>query len=344
MNLRPATLVRSLSRAVGTASPLYIDLGSSVLRLRTADSQVLEVPTCIALHEQTRDVVALGHKALSLVGKAPRTLQVVFPVQYGRVAHPLGLKLLLSALLKQLQQPVAISQLLLGREGSIAVCEGLSPVERDQLKTALQEAGLGRCTLVSQAQLVARSLVKKPSLTESYFFMDIGGQTTQLSLFSAGELLMSQTVRWGGVQFTEAVQELVRAEHACAIGWHEAEKLKLAIGLIDQPADAKPAKSAQLRKSTVRGKDVVTQLSKTVVVSSTLLSSRFEQLVNELLDTLESFFFSAPSEVTTSALEQGLFLTGGGAQLEGLAVALSHHLHCAVHLSANPTHDVIRGF
>lgn len=332
-----------LSRFFSDAPDIFLDIGSTTTRVALQGKLVFEEPTCIVVHAVTNAVVAIGAKALSMVGKAPPSLEVIFPVQYGAVAHPAAFTLFLHGLLAQLSPALSFRQVALGRGGAIALPENLSPVERTHYQSALQELHLSSLKPISQMRAATATLIAKPSLSQSYVILNIGGQLTQIAIVSGGDQLASKTVRWGGVQFTDAVQTLVRSEHECMVGWHEAEKLKRDIGLIELPTELKASKTPQLRKSSVRGKDVVTQLSKGVVVSSALFQTRFEQLTQELLEILESFFFGVPSEVVTSALEQGLFLTGGGAQLEGLALTLAHHLHCQVHLSAHPTQDVILG-
>lgn len=333
----------AVKNLIAAGSPISIDLGSSTTKIGMRGSVVLEEPTCIVLHTSSGAVVAVGAKAQSLVGKTPPSLNCIFPIQQGVVAHPEALAQYLKVILSRVLPVGNWQQRILGVECIVGIPGDVSPARREQLVSVLRESGLHRIRLVSQPIALVKSMVKQPALTESYLVLDIGGQTVGASIFSGGDIFRSKTLSWGGVHFTQLVQDQVKEHHGCVIGWHEAEKTKINVGTVPLISDGKQIKPAALRKYSVRGKDTVSQLSKTVVVASTLLEQVFGDYVQELVNELELFCFDVPSEMLTSALEQGIFITGGGSQVEGIALVLSQEFHCQVHASTHPTSDTALG-
>lgn len=357
--------------------PIFIDVGSSYTRVEGLKRPLWSGATCLVRHRQTQAVVAIGDRAQALIGRAPSTLEVIFPWQRGVVAEPSAALDFLRAVMTEINQDFSLTRLVFGHTGLIGVPARLSPAEKNTYEKVLHESGLGGVRLVSQVQALQTKLVPNPDLTQSYLLIDIGGQVTQLALLGAGEVVRAELVDWGGVLFTEAIQHQIRQEHACLSGWHEAEKIKLQIGHLvwsDNHASDKSGGKVSVKSSkekkiglkdngvgsklagsklvgskltgsklAVRGKDAITHVAQTKVVSSRLFEPVFHQLFRDLLVEIEEFLAHSPTEVVTNALEHGLYLTGGGSQMPGLEQALGSELKTNVHTSDQPSLDVIQG-
>jgi rod shape-determining protein MreB and related proteins len=94
----------------------------------------------------------------------------------------------------------------------------------------------------------------------------------------------------------------------------------------------------------VRGRDVNSDSMMTIKVSAADLEPLFQQLVQEMETELKLFFTQQPPDVVTHAIEQGIYMTGGGSLLRGMTQLLSDHLQTDVIHSSHATTDVINSF
>ncbi len=317
---------------------LFIDAGSSNTRVFVGSRQIFVEPTCIAIHQATDSVVAVGKKAAGLLGKTADNIGVSFPIEHGVVAEPTAFEIFLKTLLKRASPSVSPVKNLVGLKGYISIPAGASPVEQQTLREVLQAVGLSGLKLATGIECAYHNLVSESSPTQSYGILNLGGQTAEIGIFSAGELVSGSSFKWGGVEFTSLVQEALREAYSCSIGWHAAEQVKIDLGTLQNNDHKNKA-----RKTSVRGKNLLTQVSQTEIVTDQVLVVGFESLAQELTDQLEAFFAGLPSELVTSTLEQGLYLTGGTSKLDGLGEYLATKLKSAVHYSPQPDLDVIQG-
>ena len=317
---------------------LFIDIGSSNTRLLSG-GQLLEVPTCMAIHRSSQSVVAIGTKAHALIGKTSDKITVVFPIQHGVVAHSQYLELFLRELLKQ-RFPKAIAAQVAGFTGAVAVPASLSPADKQAFEKVLQRVNLHRLKKVeSPLAIQASALTLSQALATSFCSIDIGGQTTSIALLSAGEVVHAETVPIGGVNITRTIQDVVHSELKCAIGWQTAEAVKVEIGEIS--VSNKQRKKD--RQTAVRGKDTLTNVSKTVVVPGSLINPHIGAVIQEVVESISLIFSEITSELAASALEKGIYLSGGGSQFPGLADHLSQLFNCEVIEIKKPTQTVVRG-
>ncbi|GEM_PF-805800 len=318
---------------------LFIDAGSSNTRIYLGERLVYSEPTCVAVHRPSDTVVAIGTKAQKLLGKVGENMAVSFPVQHGVVANPAHMEIFLSTVLKRIMTDFSLKRTILGMKTWYAMPVSASPLEKQFMREILSSVGFAKINLLPGIEAAFRSVVEKSSSTQSYFVFNLGGQLAEIGIFSANNFVTGKAIKWGGVQFTEAIQEIIRHEHECAIGWHIAEQTKFDIARVLGERSGSKSKT----KATVRGKDVIKQISKTVVVSADIFDVSFNELMEELFSSLETFLSELPSELVTNALDQGIYLTGAASQLDGLGEALAEKLQSTVNYSQQPGTDTVKG-
>ena len=327
-------IVKSLVLPVLTKTePLLIDLGSSYTRVYSGESQIFNEATCLAVHTTSQSVVAIGNKALNLLGKTPRTIEVNFPVLHGVIAHPKYLEYYLISVLKNALPETQLQRYLLGITAKIAVPSSTSPAKKTLLQQVLKAVGFTKVEFISSGYAVAKNISKNDAKLKDICVLDIGAYKSEISIFSLGELIYSQSYRLGGIHFTESLQKIVRTKHHCVVGWHIAETAKKEIGTVVTSKE----------KIAIRGKDLMSQASKTVILDASDVKLEFSKLLDELLDNIQQFISLLPSEVAVSVLDKGIYITGGGSQLKGIDQALIEKFKCDVLVSTNPEKDVIIG-
>ncbi len=302
---------------------------------------VFNQPSCIAYNPSQQTLLAFGNKAHQLLGIRRQGLQVMFPIQNGAVANRAYLQLLLQAINNHLQLDTVWWQVLTPRQCLIAVSDSLTPAERDQTTHEFAKLKLGRNAFYSAELAVATQADRCNSdSSANYCLINMGGMTTTIAIVQRGEVIHVERIFLGGTHFTAAVQHSVRSTENCAISWHEAERIKKTIGLIEH---TNTHRTILNKKLSVMGKDIASQLGKTVIISASQISMGFVNLVDDLVIGLKHFFNKVPPEQVTDCLQNGVFLTGGAMQLNGMKEILQHHLQAEMVMSENPELDVIEG-
>ena len=93
----------------------------------------------------------------------------------------------------------------------------------------------------------------------------------------------------------------------------------------------------------IRGRDLVTGLPRTVVVSTQELREAIEEPVAAVIDAIKVTLDKTPPELAADIMEQGIVLAGGGALLNGLAARLEHETGMPIVIAPDPLHAVAIG-
>jgi rod shape-determining protein MreB len=330
-------------RQLATSTPEYFfDIGSTTTRVISNSRLVYCEPTCLAVHK-TGAVAAIGNKAFSLLGKTAPSVEVIFPVLRGNWVSAEYAEVYLRALQAQLAAPATLSSYILGVSGALCTSATMNPLQSQLHTQVLQRSSLQRVQLRARPEaLFAHCRVSK-SDSEILAIVDLGGQVTEASILVGGEIVRTSFFSWGGVRLTERVQQIVREEHSCALGWQAAEEVKRQLLRFYGGTPKAQAEKWRSTKLAARGKDVVTQTAKTVVLSADQFVALGEQVYAELSENLHDFFSEVPSELAATVLSEGVRLSGGSSQLKGLKEALEKTLNCEVRVNDRPELDAVEG-
>jgi rod shape-determining protein MreB len=89
-------------------------------------------------------------------------------------------------------------------------------------------------------------------------------------------------------------------------------------------------------QAEVRGRDMLTGLPKTVVLSSEEVRRALDEPVSQIIEAIKSTLDKTPPELAADIMDRGIVLAGGGALLAGLDERLRHETHMPVHLAESP--------
>jgi rod shape-determining protein MreB len=165
--------------------------------------------------------------------------------------------------------------------------------------------------------------------------VDIGGGTTEVAVISLGGIVTAQSIRVGGDELDNAIIQYVKKEYSLMLGERTSEEIKMAIGSAFPIPDEPHAE--------IRGRDLVSGLPKTIVVSSEEIRKALEEPVNAIIDAVKSTLDKCPPELSGDIMDRGIVLTGGGALLKGLDERLRHETGMPIHITAEPLTSVANG-
>jgi rod shape-determining protein MreB len=158
--------------------------------------------------------------------------------------------------------------------------------------------------------------------------VDIGGGTTEVAVISLGGIVVAQSIRVGGDELDEAIVNYVKREAKLMIGTQTAEEVKLEIGSAFVLKDELEAE--------IRGRDMISGLPKTVVLSSDQVREALEEPVTQIVDAVKATLDRTPPELASDIMDRGIVLAGGGSLLGGLDDRLRSETEMPIHIADSP--------
>lgn len=290
---------------------LAVDLGTANTQICAPGAGVvLDEPSVVAVEGGSRQVLAggyaVGHLARQLLGRAPDDIVVVRPLAGGVIADLELCQAMLHAFLQKARRRgwTLRPRLVLTAPGQ------LTQVERRALIYSAQRAGAGEVWLLSQARAAALGAGLPLGEPTAQMICDIGSGTTELALFSLGEIVAARSLRVGGDAMDEALVRHLRRHAQLKLSPAAAERLRISLGT------AVPETAP--RREEASGIDTVTGLPRKAQVSSQDVLAALAEPLEQLVEAVKAVLEQTSAELTADLLDHGLTLTGGAAQLRGL--------------------------
>jgi len=145
----------------------------------------------------------------------------------------------------------------------------------------------------------------------------------------------SQSIRVGGDELDQAIINFGKKEYSLMLGERTAEEIKMAIGSAFPSVDEPTAE--------IRGRDLVSGLPKTTVISAEEVRRAIDEPVNVIVDAVKITLDKCPPELAGDVMDRGIVLTGGGALLRGLDERIREETGMPVHVADNPLDSVALG-
>lgn len=310
---------------------IAIDLGTANTLVYARDRGiVLNEPTVIALNTRTMDVLAMGHEAWQMIGRTPGYIQAVRPLRGGAITD----FEITQRMIRLLFHRAGISRLSRARV-LICVPSAITHVEQRAVLEAARRAGAASTYLIEQPMAAAIGAGLPIHEPMGNMVVDVGGGTTEVAVISLGGVVALEAVRTGSFDIDAAIASFVRREFGIAIGERTAEDIKLAIG--------SAARTDDEFKAEVRGRDLMSGLPKTVVLSPEDVREAIEEQLRTICDAVIGCLSQTPPELAQDLILQGINLVGGGAMLRGLDRRLEEETQVPVRLVDAPLECVVLG-
>jgi rod shape-determining protein MreB len=291
---------------------------------------VLNEPSVIALNTQSGEVLATGREAWQMIGRTPGYIVAVRPLRGGAITDyditEKMIRLLLARVgVTRFNRPRVL----------ICVPSAITEVERRAVTEAAKRAGAAEAQLIEQPMAAAIGAGLPIDEPIGNMVIDIGGGTTETAVISLGGIVAIEAIRVGSFDIDAAVQNYVRREYGIAVGERTAEEIKMAIGSADPTPEEVHAE--------VRGRDLMTGLPKTIVLSPGEVRNAIDEVVSAIVDSVIRCLSKAPPELSQDFLTSGLTLVGGGALLHGFSSRIERETSVPVRLVDTPLEAVVLG-
>jgi rod shape-determining protein MreB len=306
---------------LGTANTLVYVRGSGI---------VLNEPSVVAINTRNNRALAVGMEAKRMIGRTPSYIQAIRPLRDGVIADfDITEKMLRYFIQKVHKRRWAKPRIV------ICVPSGITPVERRAVEEAAYHAGARRAYTIEEPMAAAIGVGLPVGEPSGSMVVDIGGGTTEVAVISLGGIVVSRSIRIGGDELDEAIIDWVKKEYNLLLGERTAEQIKMAIGSAFPYAEEPAAE--------VRGRDLISGLPKTIVLSSPEIREAIEEPVQQTVDAVKFTLDKTPPELSADIMERGIVMTGGGALLHGIDERLAYETGMPIVTADRPLQSVVVG-
>jgi rod shape-determining protein MreB len=313
---------RDIAVDLGTANTLVYVRGRGV---------VLNEPSVVAVNARDGRPLAVGAEAKRMIGRTPSHIQAIRPLKDGVIADFDICEKMLRYFIQRVH-PRRWSR----PRMVICVPSGITGVEQRAVQEAAESAGARKPAHIIEEPMAAAIGAGLPVHEPAgNMIVDIGGGTTEVAVISLGGIVASESIRLAGDELDEAIVTYVKKEYSLALGERTAEEIKIALGSACELQEELYAE--------VRGRDLVTGLPKTIVVSTREIREAIEEPVAAIVDAVKVTLDKTPPELAADIMTKGIVVTGGGALLHGLRERLSGETGMPIIIADNPLNSVVNG-
>jgi rod shape-determining protein MreB len=272
----------------------------------------------------------MGNDAWQMIGRTPGSIVAVRPLRGGAITDFEVTQEMIRLLLKR----VGVNRF---NRPRVVICvpSAITAVEKRAVTEAARKAGAVEAQLIEQPMAAAIGSGLPINEPAANMVVDIGGGTSETALISLGGVVALKAVRVGSFDIDAAIITYIRREYGIAIGEQTAEEIKILIGSAHITPDE--------MRAEVRGRELMSGLPKTVILSAYEVREAIAEPVNTMVDSVLACVSEAPPELAQDLIERGIHLVGGGSLLKGLDLRLAKETEVPVQLVRQPLESVVLG-
>jgi rod shape-determining protein MreB len=314
------------------SNDIGIDLGTSnTLVYLKGRGIVINEPSVVAVNMKTSQILAVGVKAKEMLGRTPGHIKAVRPLVDGVISDFEVTEEMLSYLINKadkILKKIARPRVLIG------VPSGTTNVETRAVYDAARSAGAREVFLVEEPMAAAIGIRLPIKEATGSMIIDIGGGTTDIAVISLGGIVKSKNLKIAGDKLNNDIITYMRDEFKILVGERTAEQVKISIGSVIP---------GEYMEVEVRGRDLLTGLPREVVMTDSDVREAISLSIKDFIEGVKDVLETAPPEILSDIMHNGIMLSGGGALISGLDRLLQNVLRIPVYVVDDPLSAVARG-
>lgn len=311
---------------------ISIDLGTSNILFydKQKGKIVLNEPSVIVVDKKTREVVAVGQEARSMLGKNPDSIEVIKPLRDGVISDLDSTRLMLSIFMKKLY-----GYSLFKPEVIICVPIEVTTVEKRALFNSIDDAK--RMFLIEEGRAALMGTGIDISHPNGNIVIDIGGGSTDIAILSLDEIVVSKSIRIAGNRLDEDIVKYVKNNLGINIGEKTAENIKKEL------ATAIKVPESENKSMIIKGLDILTKSPVERKISSNEVQEAIISSLKDILSSVREVLGKCPPELSSDILDNGIILTGGGSLIKSFDKLIENSVNVKVNIPENPLDSVVIG-
>ncbi len=316
---------------------IAMDLGTANSIIIHKDKIVVDEPSVVAMDVKSGKPIAVGTTAHLMEGKESPGIRTVRPMIDGVIADFNAAEHMIRGLVKM----VSSKRRWFSPSLRMVVCipSGSTEVELRAVRDSSEHAGGRDVYMIYEPMAAALGIGLDVEAPEGNMIVDIGGGSTEIAVISLGGIVTNKSIRIAGNELTADIQDHMERVHSVKVGPTLAERIKLAVGsaLPELEADEAP------EDFIVHGPNRMTADPMTVPVSYHEIAHCIASTIQKMEDAIKAALQQTPPELYGDIMRNGIYLTGGGALLRGLARRLSDKIGIPFIVAEEPLHSVALG-
>ena len=320
------------------AKDMGIDLGTANTLIYVKDTGiVLNEPSVIAVDADSSKILAVGIEAKAMLGKSPRNISVIRPLQDGVISDFDKTADMLRTFIERAMGQKKMRNYRV----AVGVPTGVTEVEKRAVEEVVRQMGATEVYILEEPMAAAIGAGLPVDGTTGCMIADIGGGTTDVAIIALGGVVASTSIRHAGDKFNEAIIQYIRKRHALLIGDRTAEELKINIGCACMDEDE--FGNEIIKTMNARGRDIISGLPKTVEITNKDMMIALQESMDIVVDAIKTTIEKAPPEISADIAENGMMLSGGGANIYNLDRLIKKKTDMEVTIAENSFEAVALG-
>lgn len=313
---------------------LAIDLGTANTLIIQDGEIVIDEPSIVAINRSTNEVIAVGYKAMQMHEKTHENIKTIRPLKDGVIADFQAAEALIQGLIGMIGEKRRFFTHL---KMVICIPSGITEVEKRAVFDSADHVDSKETYLIHEPMAAALGIGLDVEEPIGNMIVDIGGGTTEIAVIALSGIVTDQSIRVAGDEFTNDIIDHMKRKHNLLIGERTAEQIKINVGSATSELENPPEKFA------VNGRDLLTGIPKQVFTTHGEIAEALDKSIAKIEEAVLKALEDTPPELASDIYQTGIYLTGGGALLRGLAKRISNKTKLMVHVADDPLRAVVRG-
>ncbi len=288
-----------------------VDLGTSAIKIYLKGSQSVVEQKNMITTEGKDKIIAYGDRAYDMYEKTPKKIRVIQPVRNGVIADSVSMEEILNLMITEYDKKISAFSVA-RKEFMIAIPSNISEVEKKAFYDLAYNCGIKAKNIKMVEKSVAGALGAGVNVVEpkGTMIVDLGADTTEISILSLGGIVTSTVLEIGGNKLDEAIVQYIRRENQLLCGRKTAEKIKIELGNAFASDD-------EITMDVV-GRDVMTGLPKKMPISSQNVYKAIGEYLSTIIDSIKFMLEQTPPELSADIINDGIYFIGGGSKMTNL--------------------------
>jgi len=315
-----------------SAKVFGIDFGTSTIKIyRKNEGVIFDEKNIIALCNN--EVMAIGDEAFEMLGKAPDNFLVTYPVKNGVIADIANMLSLLNKAFKTVADKTGK---ITGADIIVAAPTDITEVE----KRAFFDLAASSVAKPKKVRVVEKPIADAIGSgldvmnASGVMVVNIGADTTEISIMSLGGIVLSKLVTTGGNKFDDLIINNVKKKYNLIIGQKTAETIKKKLAYAINP---------EHETIKVYGRDVMSGLPIEAEIDSEFVYETINESLHSIVDEVRIILEKTPPEISSDIIDAGIYITGGSANIKKIDELFAKETELDVKVAEDPANTVVNG-
>lgn len=317
---------------------LGIDIGSYKTRSFEESRGIFyDELTFLTFNSQNKTPLAYGKESKDMIGRVPKGIEVIRPVQFGEIVTNNYFEVYLKNIFEEFSKKSNSFRF----KSKPRVFLPL-PIDHTQsslanFETSIRKAGASDVIFLKKMVVTSMGLPNSNIKGKAKMIIDIGYQKTEIAVVFNGEIYEGRTISFGGEVIDKVLLTKLSDEKRIQCSLNNIETYKEEC-LSFQPFSQENEKFKIVGKDTRKGIPTSTDISFIELREMVIPSLR-----NDFIKHIKVFFSSLSDNIIGDIYEEGIYLVGGTAKNKTLAKFLTKEIGIKCNIPNMPDRSVILG-